>query len=179
MTLSKLIACITLSLIALSTAATTTVYKKVMPDGSISYSDEAQSGAEAVEVGPITTVPAITTQNKAQTRIQNPDIATSLGYSSLSITEPSHNSAFNSGSGTVNIAVAATPNLHQGHSFKFFLDRELLSEQSATQLTINNVSRGTHDLSVHIIDQAGKVLKTTTNTFTIHRPKVSQPRALN
>lgn len=174
---AKALSYLALVLFTLNANANTTVYKKVMPDGSISFSDEAQSGAETIEVGPVTTVPAITPQLNEITDSPNESSAdVTSGYTSLSITTPSHNSAFNSGSGTVDISVSASPSLRNSDRFKFFLGRELLSEQQGTTLTINNVSRGSHELSVHIVDRSGKVLKTTTNTFTIHRPKVKRAR---
>ncbi|WP_156492594.1 DUF4124 domain-containing protein, partial [Oleiphilus sp. HI0080] len=49
---------LTLLLLSQPSLSATKVYKKVMPDGSISYSDEAQDDAEVLNVEPVPTVPA-------------------------------------------------------------------------------------------------------------------------
>ena len=170
---------ITVALLLLSQAslAATPVYKKVMPDGSISYSDEAQEDAEVMMVEPVPTVPAF----KAPPREASNEVAEEPKpknfYASVTITSPTHDSAFNSGSGTVDIQFRTNPSLIRGHRFKIFLDSQIVGEQTENSLTLTNVDRGTHQVSVHIVDQAGSVLKSATNTFTLHRPVIrNQPK---
>lgn len=161
-----------------SAIGTTKVYKKVMPDGSISYSDEAQENAEVLNVEPVPTVPAFKAPPSDATPEEEPDPKPKNFYASLQIVSPQHDSAFNSGSGTVEIQIKTSPKLLRGHRFKIFLGSQIIGEQRENVLVVNNVDRGTHQLSVHIVDQSGSVLKSTTNTFTLHRPVIrKQPRA--
>lgn len=167
----------TLLLIAQPSLSATKVYKKVMPDGSISYSDEAQDDAEVLNVEPVPTVPAF----KAPPSESKPEVKTEEKpknfYASLTILSPENDTAFNSGSGTVEVKFKNNPSLIRGHKYKIFLGSLLLSEQTENSFVTSNVDRGTHQLSVHIVDQAGRVLKSATNTFTLHRPVIrKQPR---
>lgn len=159
-------------LISSSAFSGTTVYKKVMPDGTVVYSDEEIGGAEKLNVEPVPTIPALKLNRSEQTNSGKTPSVNAQGYSSLEIIAPSNGSAFHSGSGTVEISVSSTPELKSGHVFKYFLNQQILSEQRDSQLILENVDRGTHSLSVHIADQSGQVLKSSTSTFTIHRPSV-------
>lgn len=170
---------ITAALLLFSQASlgATPVYKKVMPDGSISYSDEAQEDAEVMMVEPVPTVPAFKAPPKDRSAEVEEEPKPKNYYASLTITSPTHDSAFNSGSGTVDIQFKTNPSLIRGHRFKIFLDSQIVGEQTERSLTLTNVDRGTHQLSVHIVDQAGSVLKSATNTFTLHRPVIrKQPK---
>jgi len=164
-TLITTLLCIT----SFASFAATQVYKKVMPDGTIVYTDEPIEEAEVMMVEPVPTVPAFKapkndTSSAPQTEPQLQE------YTELNIISPSNGSAFHSGSGTVEINFSSTPALRNGHIYKVFLGSRLLAEQTGTQLTVNNIDRGTHSLSVHIVNRAGKVIKTSSSSFTIHRP---------
>lgn len=163
---------LTLLLAAQPSLSATKVYKKVMPDGSVSYSDEAQDGAEVLSVEPVPTVPAFKVpQSEAKPKIDAVEQPKNF-YASLTILSPEHDTAFNSGSGTVEVRFKNNPSLIRGHKYKIFLDSHLLAEQTENSFITSNVDRGTHQLSVHIVDQVGRVLKSTTNTFTLHRPVI-------
>lgn len=168
---------LSLLLLAQPSVSATKVYKKVMPDGSISYSDEAQENAEVLNVEPVPTVPAFKVPPSEAKPVTETEQKPKNFYASLTILSPEHDTAFNSGSGTVEVKIKNNPSLIRGHKYKIFLDSQLLSEQTESTFVTSNVDRGTHQLSVHIIDQAGRVLKSTTNTFTLHRPVLrKQPK---
>ena len=152
----------------ISLAGATQVYKRVMPDGSVSYSDEPQEGAQAITIQAITTVPALKIDNISNET--NEAKTEQYKYTSLKITNPENNSAFNSGSGTVRIAYTSTPSLLNGHKFKVFFGRELVAEHTATEVILPHIDRGTHTISVHIVDRADAILLSNSSTFTIHRP---------
>lgn len=163
-----------LALLVTSTSfSATQVYKKVLPDGSTSFSDEEQENAELIMVEPVPTVPAfkVPPNSNASSNDDNNDNQ-SLNYNKLEILSPSNNAAFHTSSGTVEINIESTPELHSGHRFKIFLGNNLLAEQRGTQVVANNVPRGTHQLSVNIVDRSGSVIKSTNSRFTIHRPSI-------
>lgn len=170
---------LTLLLLSQPSLSATKVYKKVMPDGSISYSDEAQDDAEVLNVEPVPTVPAFKAPpSEAKPEVEAEEKPKNF-YASLTILSPENDTAFNSGSGTVEVKIKNNPSLIRGHKYKIFLGNQLLSEQTENSYVTSNVDRGTHQLSVHIVDQAGRILKSATNTFTLHRPVIrKQPRQL-
>jgi len=146
----------------------TTVYKAVSKDGSISFSDEAQKGSEAITVKPVTTIPAIDVkQNKNLTTQQK---QTTEYYKSLSIISPANDTAFNTGSGNVQVIVQSEPQLRKRDSFVLELDGTVVSTQRERTFNIKNVDRGTHTLSIKIINPNKKTLKAAISTMTIHRP---------
>jgi len=146
----------------------TTVYKAVSKDGSISFSDEAQKGSEAITVKPVTTIPAIDVkQNKNLTTQQK---QTTEYYKSLSIISPANDTAFNTGNGNVQVVVQSEPRLRKRDSFVLELDGTVVSTQREATFNIKNVDRGTHTLSIKIITPNKQTLKAAISTITIHRP---------
>jgi hypothetical protein len=148
----------------------TTVYKAVGKDGSVSFSDEAQQGSEAITVKPVTTIPAIDIKQNRSLSTESPQ--TAEYYQGLSIVSPANNTAFNTGSGNVQVVVQTSPNLRNSDSFELELDGALVSTQRGTTFNLENVERGSHTLSIRIIDRNKKTLKAAISTITIHRPTV-------
>lgn len=149
--------------------ATTTVYKQVMPDGSISYSDQASDRSETLEVSPVPTVPALE-QSRRPSQTDR-DESTEQSYQ-LSVASPQNDSAFYSGNGSMSVSVAIKPELRRGHSLQLILDGQVIRTQTSPHFALDLVDRGTHQLQVNIVNRAGKILQSTQSRFTIHRPIV-------
>lgn len=146
----------------------TTVYKAIAKDGSISFSDEAEHGSEAITVKPIATIPAMDIK---QNKTLNPQKTSSAEpYQSLTIVSPGNDTALNSGSGNVQVVVKSIPGLRRGHLFSLELDGVTASTQQANTFTLNAVDRGTHTLTIKILDSQQQTLKAAISTMTIHRP---------
>lgn len=150
-----------------SNEATTTVYKVIKADGSVSYSDQPQAQAQKLEVAPVPTVPAY--RPPAPSNSSTPSYAMPA-YKSLNIIEPANLSAFNSGSGNISVSVQAIPALKSGDSFRFLLNGESVATQTSPQLLLQTLSRGTHSLTVQLINPNSDVLLEASSSFTIHRP---------
>lgn len=148
--------------------ATTTVYKRTMPDGSVSYSDQPSNSSKALEVSPIPTMPAFQTSSsfkRPPTKDKN-----TPPYDALSVSSPENNSAFYSGDGSMAINVLISPELKRNHMMEFILDGQVVATQKGNSLALTLVDRGTHGLQVNIIDSNGNIIQSTQSTFTIHRP---------
>ena len=152
----------------LNASEQTTVYKAVSKDGSISFSDEAKNGSEAIIIKPVTTIPAIDIKQNRSLNTQ--DKQTTEFYQTLSIVSPPDDTAINTGSGNVQVEVQSTPPLRNGDSFVLELDGAVVSTQRDTTFNLNAIDRGTHTLSVRIINQIKQTLKVSISTMTIHRP---------
>ena len=146
---------------------TTTVYKVTHPDGSVTYSDQAQTNAVTMEVAPVATIPAYKAPTQMRAMTQDPNAVT---YESITIISPSNNSAFHSGSGNVDISTKIEPALNGDDLIRFSLDGVEVASQTGTTLQLNNVYRGTHTITVDVIDSNKNVLISTSSQFTIHRP---------
>jgi hypothetical protein len=148
----------------------TTVYKVTRPDGSVSFSDHAESGAKKLSIPPVITLPAIQLiQNKKISPLTQSSPNT---YSSLTIVNPLEGSSFHSGSGNITVTIEISPKLMPNDLLQYQLDGKTLSSQKSTQLIIPTVDRGAHSISISIIDKNGKKLKSASSTFTVHRPSI-------
>ena len=155
-----------------SFAGDTTVYKRTMPDGSVSYSDQADNRAEKINVQPIPTVPAL----KVETPIDSkPEEALKPPYDLVRFTNPAHDSAFWSGNGSVNVQLEIKPALKSSHRIVFSMDGQNVATTQATAITMPLVDRGTHTLRADIVDAQGTRITSASSTFTIHRPVVRPP----
>lgn len=146
-----------------------TVYKKVLPDGSISYSDSPDKDAKALEVEPVPTVPAlqsrtpISLERFEETEVKPP-------YETFELISPASDSAFWSGDGTVPVEIKLVPGLLPGHRLEVLIDGNLIGAAQSTSYKVPNVDRGTHVLTARIMNSVDRVVVTKKATFTIHRP---------
>lgn len=150
----------------------TTVYKRVMPDGSVQFSDQPSSGTQAIELKSITTVPAF----KAPPSRGNGNASDNKTafYKALNILSPESGTAFWSGNGEVAIEVSVQPPLQRSHQIEIKLDGQLISRSRTTKVTATEVSRGSHLLTVNLLNAKGEALKSQQSTFTVHRPIVKR-----
>lgn len=160
-------------MLPLCVQAGTTVYKVKNPDGSVSYSDEPVENAVKMDVEPVTTVPAL--QYKDIPAAAKETVESKAAYTELDIVSPGHDTAFYSGNGVLNISTKLSPELKKGHQYLFTLDGKTIATQSAGSLTVDLVDRGTHTVTVSVVDRQLKTLISAASTFTIHRPKISRP----
>jgi len=151
---------------------TTTVYKIINPDGSISFSDEPQDNAEKMEVAPITTVPAINIKKNHRVSQTSKPVEPGSYYQKLTISNPSNGAAFHSGESNIPVNVEVEPNLKYGDAFVLLLDGKIVATQREQAFNLKHVPRGTHELELKIIDLSKKTIKSTTSKFTLHRPKI-------
>lgn len=169
------------SLLLLGQAAQAEMYKWVDEEGNVSYSDQPQH-KDARKLDPYSdnTIPATPIPPKAQPALPAPD-KPETRYSLLQITSPEDDQAIRSNNGNISISLSIQPalNLAQGHSISLLLDNQLVSENLTTlQATLQNIDRGTHQLSAVIKNKQGETLKQSDSiTFHLHRHSILHPRA--
>lgn len=148
------------------------VYRHVDAQGNVTFSDEPMDGGEPVTVKPVTTI----TLPKPQDVQDPPAVAEEVeregaGYNQVSILSPNDGEAFHSGSGNVQFRVSSTPALKPGHKYEVTLDGQPLGQGTSGALTVNNIDRGTHEATVHIVNEDGIRVKSGDSiSFTVHRP---------
>lgn len=156
----------------------TQVYKTIAPDGSVSFSDTPTDNSQSIRVKPITTVPALTPIKKNEETADSHN-NTSPGqsenvYNSFSFIQPANNSSFHSGSGTVQIILNLEPNLQSNNKVKILLDGKPVAIKQSMTHTLNNIDRGTHTLTGQVLSHDNKILKSTSTSFTLHRPSIKR-----
>ncbi|WP_081869670.1 DUF4124 domain-containing protein [Endozoicomonas numazuensis] len=151
------------------------IYKTVDNNGNVTFTDSpgANKKAEPVELPPITSIPSSPTSS--QPAVKQLDDQKGDIYPTFTITEPANDSTVrDNGNFTVNVSLK--PRLTVGHTLSLSVDGVQQGKpQRNTQFKLQNIDRGTHQLSVAILNRNGKTLKTTRSTVHVQRTVVRPP----
>ncbi len=152
------------------------IYKQVLPDGSVVFSDQPAPGAERIEVAPAQTYkpPPIPVSSPRRSAEKDRE-ADARHYDELRITTPEDDAPIRENAGNVHIEIAVSPALRvrEGHKIVLYMDGEPVAEPGTrTVFDLKNVDRGTHQLQAAIVDAAGKPLKTS-DPVTFHLLRIS------
>lgn len=146
------------------------VYKSVLPDGTVVYSDTPPSeGAEQVELPEIQTYtpPPLPPSSPSSA---DADDSNDEGYESFEVTLPANDATVRDNNGSVKIALALTPGLRRGHKVEIFLDGKSIGAGGATSASLNDVDRGTHNIYAIVRNDEGKELaRTPSSVFHLKR----------
>lgn len=146
-------------------AAHAQIYKKVLPDGSVVFSDEPSPGAEPVQIQPLSTYKAPPSKPKAESSPAAPPDASNtkpVTYQRLAIETPANDTTVRENAGNVSVTVALEPALapDQGHTLSLLLDGKPVAPAGrATQFTLPGLDRGSHTLEAVLHDAQGNVLQ--------------------
>ncbi len=154
------------------------VYKSVDAQGNVVYTDEPTGNGKPVDLPPLSTIPPPKyTPASPQEKSATPATA---GYTQLRITSPGADATLRDNTGDVPVSAAIEPalNVAAGHRFQYYLDGQTQGESTtAARIVITNVDRGTHNVSVAVVDGEGKeVMRSTAVPFHLHRQSINFPR---
>lgn len=145
------------------------VYRTVGPDGTVSYSDQpppAGTPVEMIETTELETVPPASVDPGATTYADewtfesgNPE-PSAPAYQSLAWVSPQHDAAVRANGGILQVTVAPTPPLQQGHQIEVLMDGATAGRAAGTSITTTAIDRGTHQLVARVLDAAGATLVT-------------------
>jgi len=142
-----------LLLVLFASVSQARIYKWVMPDGSVKYSDQPQeSEAEKVELPPLQTYTPQPTPK--QTVKQSPKTA-AVTYKVFNVIAPAENASIRDNSGNFSIKFEVKPGLATGHSIEIFMDGLSLKRSRQGEVSLTNVARGTHRIYGVIVDESG------------------------
>ncbi|MEO5703115.1 MAG: DUF4124 domain-containing protein [Gammaproteobacteria bacterium] len=165
------------------------VYKSTSPDGSVSYSDQPQVGAEEVDLPPVppppppppakvpALIPGLGTPQPGVPAAPDPaaEKPPFTGYTVFTIVTPENDSTLreNSGAVTINLAIEPALQIEAGHKITLIVDgKPTMEGLTATQIQLGNINRGTHTLQAQVNDANGASLATT-DSVTIHLKRIS------
>ncbi|MCP4995805.1 MAG: DUF4124 domain-containing protein [Gammaproteobacteria bacterium] len=151
-----------LLLLFFSTALPAEIYKWVDERGEVHFTDEPRKGAEAVELKPATIFHSAPVNPPAEIEVtgEPEQVPIKPSYDNITIMQPMNDQAVRSnGQGNLDVVVASTPDLNKGDNYRVSLDGILLEQDyTSNVISLNNLVRGTHTLSVDIVDGSGKTL---------------------
>lgn len=157
------------------------VFTYVDENGNRVFTDRPRSqAAQAVETRMSNSMPTIPVAPRSPT-VTQPNAETAHGYPQLQIVAPVDDATIRNNAGDLEVVVDSQPPLHQGHLYRIILDGTLMGEASASPtLQLHNVDRGSHQLTVEIVDAQGKTLEQSAPlTFHMMRTSLAQRRMVN
>jgi len=161
----------TATLLLINGAAQAEVYRQVDAEGNVTFSDQPFSGADAIQVKPVTTITMPKMQDMEQREPPPQQQPPSLLYERVRIVYPRNNEAFHSGNGDVQFNVVSSPQLRDGHKYEVTLNGQPVGQSTSGTILVQQVDRGTHQAGVSIVNHLGAQIGSGTGiTFTIHRP---------
>jgi hypothetical protein len=154
------------------------VYKLVLPDGSVQFTDQPQEGAEEVKLPPVQTFQPPPVPPAGDPRPGQRQDAAPL-YESIAVVSPRPDETLRDNAGTVDITLSLEPSLRADHTVEILLDGKAIGSGAGTSVSVSNVDRGTHTVSAAVKDAEGNTVATApVVTFHLKRAAVGGPRAV-
>lgn len=154
------------------------VYTYIDADGNRVFTDQPPSGqAQRIEMQPSNRMaPAQVTpaQPAAPVRVEP-------GYDVLRILIPEPDATIRDPAGNLIVTATSEPGLHPGHNFRLIMDGAPTAEPGRSPVfPLENVDRGTHQISVEILDSQGRIVeRTPSQPFHMKRISLAEKRRAN
>lgn len=150
------------------------VYKWTDAQGNVHFSDTPHEGAEQLKIPETQTYspPASQLPSPPQTEDKLDDKKHT--YTTVNITQPDNEGTIRNNQGYVAVALQLEPELFPGDMVQMIFDGAPLgAPQPNLKFQLNGINRGSHTITVEVIDSNGDVVNTSnTVTFFMHRPRV-------
>jgi len=147
-------------------AVAETVYKSVDENGNIIFTDKPSNDAEEIKLQELQTIknpnPAKYTSRPKQPKKEAP-------YKSFLVSNPADGAGIRSNTGDVSISLLLQPPLRSGHKIIISMDGKEVSNGSTSSVPLQNVDRGTHNISASVVDGSGTQLISTSSSFSLLR----------
>jgi hypothetical protein len=157
------------------------IYRSVDRDGNVTFTDEPDTKAELIELEelptyeaaplPILPIETAVPEEEPVEKVNKPKYK-------ISITSPEQNQSIWAGGGILTATVSVQPELNSQRADKvqFKLDGKKVGEpQTGLTYSFENLDRGSHILAVSVVNNKGKILKTSKSVlFHVHRKSIAQ-----
>ncbi|WP_236124169.1 DUF4124 domain-containing protein [Pseudomonas cichorii] len=178
----RLIHGLLMSLLLLTTLpATADVYTYIDANGNRVFTDQPHKNAKRVEIPPSNNMTGTPPAPTRQATPAKPKARAMFRYQLLRVLVPEPDGTVRSTSGDAIVTVTSEPALQPGHNYRLLLDGQPVGQPGRSPVfALSNIDRGTHQLSVEIFDEFGRVLEKTPNQpFHMLRISLAQKRAAN
>ena len=166
-------------------SASAEVYTYIDKDGNRVFTDQPPRGnAQKLDLAPPNALPSLPNGVRLPPPLYAP--ATPAlppgppAYQLLRILVPEPDATIRANDGGLIVSVTSDPALLPGHLYRLLLDGKPMGEPGRSPVfPLHNIDRGTHQLSVEIIDTLGRTLEQTPNQpFHMFRVSVAEPAGL-
>jgi hypothetical protein len=164
-------------LLAFSQSVLAEVYMYIDAEGNRVFTDQPHRNAKKIDIEPSNRI-SQPTQKPSVVTTSKPKPGPLFRYQLLRIIAPDPDATIRDIQGNLNVTVSNDPELQPGHLYRLLLDSKPFGEPGRSPVfPLTNIDRGTHQLSVEIIDQYGRVLERTPNQpFHMLRISLAQKR---
>lgn len=133
-----------------ATAGADTVYRSVDEAGRPVFSDQPEKGAKAVDLPPTNTVEPVVPRPAEPAQP-----AAFAGYDRVHLAVPE---IVPNGLAPFDVSIETSPALRPGHRWRLLIDGALVSEQTDTTYTVEQLSRGSHTAVAEVVGANGEML---------------------
>ncbi|CAI8730403.1 Penicillin-binding protein [Pseudomonas sp. IT-196MI5] len=132
---------------------------------------------------PLTTINRIAASPAGATPLiaqNSPETQVLFHYEVLRILAPEPDATVRSNTGEVTVSATNEPALHPGHRYRLLLDGQPTAEPGLGPVfALSNIDRGSHTLSVEILDEQGRIVeRTASQPFHMQRTSLAQKRRI-
>lgn len=101
-----------------------------------------------------------------------------LHYDMLRVLVPEPDATIRSSAGELIVSITSEPGLQPGHRYRLLLDGQPTAEPGPSPVfALSNIDRGSHQLSIEILDEQGRTVERTANQpFHMQRISLAQKR---
>ncbi|MFJ2539862.1 DUF4124 domain-containing protein [Pseudomonas sp. NPDC087614] len=158
--------------------ATAEVFTYVDGQGNRVYTDQPRENARKVPLATSNRMPANPTGAAPITPAKKPPEQPPFHYDMLRILVPEPDATIRSSAGELIVSVTNEPGLQAGDRYRLLLDGQATGEPGVSPVfPLSNIDRGSHNLSVEILDAAGRTVERTANQpFHMLRISLAQKR---
>lgn len=155
------------------------VYKRELPDGSATYSDQPGPQAQELELPPPQIVEPFTPSPRPAGSPGDEQAMRQVStYEEIAIVSPTQDEVIWNNENLLEVAVDLRPPLRAraGHSLLILMDgRTVARSRGEVRFRLNDVFRGTHVLQAVIADDTGELQRSDPVTFHVRQPSILSP----
>lgn len=165
-----------LMLIALPVVADVFTYTDAQ--GNRVFTDQPHKGAQRVEIPPSNNMTTTAPKSPAKKKLAAAKPKPLFHYQLLRILIPEPDATIRNMAGELIVSVNSDPDLQSNHTFLLLLDGKPFGEAGRSPVfPLSNIDRGTHQISVEILDELGRIVeRTPTQEFHMLRISLAQKR---
>lgn len=171
------VSCVLICLLMLAgQLAVADVYTYIDAQGNRVYTDQPHRNAKKVDIAPSNNMAVPPKKSAPKSASRNPPPL--FVYQLLRILAPEPDATIRDMQGNLIVTVTNDPALQPGHSYRLLLDGAPYGAAGRSPVfSLTNIDRGTHQLSIEIVDQYGRVAERTPNQpFHMLRTSLAQKR---
>lgn len=169
---------IALCLLLIAFGASAEVFTYVDAQGNRVYTDQPRGNAKRVPLATSNRMASNPTATAPVTRSKQSAEPLLLHYDMLRVLIPEPDATIRSSAGELIVSVTSEPGLQKGHRYRLLLDGQAVGEPGLSPVfPLSNIDRGSHNLSVEILDAEGRTVEKTANQpFHMQRISLAQKR---